>query len=134
MGNDYEFGNRVEYPAAINGVIAVGACNQVGNRADFSSTGPHIHLLAPGEDVCSTVPTYKSKIANHTNYDTLQGTSMAAPFVTGTVALMLSQDLNQSPKNIKVKLKTHFCVGQFGYTEANGHGILDVKQTLEQYI
>jgi serine protease len=46
---------KVEYPAAYPGVIAVGAIDSKSVRADFSSFGPEMALVAPGVSVLSTV-------------------------------------------------------------------------------
>ena len=52
MGNEYEEGNPVEYPAAyaaeIDGVMSVGALGPSLTRAFYSSTGPHLEISAPG--------------------------------------------------------------------------------------
>jgi Subtilase family len=48
MGNEYEEGNPTEYPAAYDGVMAVGAVDEVDRRESFSNTGAHIALAAPG--------------------------------------------------------------------------------------
>ena len=59
MGNEFEEGNPKEFPAAYEGVLAVGAVDEVGRRASFSCTGPHIGLVAPGVNILSTVPMQK---------------------------------------------------------------------------
>jgi subtilisin family serine protease len=52
MGNDYETGNGVDYPAAyapgIDGVMSVGAVGKSKARAYYSSTGAHLEVVAPG--------------------------------------------------------------------------------------
>jgi serine protease len=55
MGNAYEEGNPIEYPAAyapqVNGAMSVGAINRSRRRAYYSNTGSHIEVTAPGGDV-----------------------------------------------------------------------------------
>jgi subtilisin family serine protease len=59
MGNAREMGNPTIYPAALDGMIAVGAVDAKGDVADFSSYGDHILLAAPGIKIRSTVPIYR---------------------------------------------------------------------------
>ncbi|HWP83393.1 MAG TPA: S8 family serine peptidase [Bacteroidota bacterium] len=47
---------HVNYPAAYQGVVAVGAIGRNLQRAAFSDFGPNIEIVAPGVDVRSTVP------------------------------------------------------------------------------
>ena len=130
MGNEYEDGNEPSYPAAIKGVIAVGAVDEQLRRGQFSNTGPHIALCAPGVRVWSTVPSYKATLAAQVLYDTWDGTSMAAPFVTGVVALLLAKDPTLVPSQIRGRLKSRHCFGQTSFSEEFGEGIIDAEATL----
>ncbi|MFZ4404364.1 MAG: S8 family serine peptidase [Pseudobdellovibrionaceae bacterium] len=47
---------RVSYPAALPEVIAVGAIDQNQQRAAYSQYGPELSLVAPGEEIFSSVP------------------------------------------------------------------------------
>ena len=91
MGNEYLEGNPTSYPAAYPGVIAVGASDEMDRRASFSCTGPHITLVAPGERILSTTPTYPCELADYEDYDSWPGTSMATPHVAAAAALLLAR-------------------------------------------
>jgi len=63
-------------------VIAVGAIDMDGSRASFSNYGDWVDICAPGVSIKSTVP--------GSDYESMQGTSMACPHVSGVAALLVS--------------------------------------------
>lgn len=84
-GND---GGAVNFPAAFPETVGVGAVDKNGVACEFSSRGKEIVVAAPGQDITSTW------LAN--GYATISGTSMAAPFVVGVLALWLSKRKKES--------------------------------------
>ncbi|MCH6259210.1 S8 family serine peptidase [Puniceicoccaceae bacterium K14] len=84
-GNDgRNTNNRPNYPSSYNlpNVISVGSIDQTGEVSSFSNRGSKsVDLFAPGGEILSAYNRYPS------DYHTISGTSMAAPFVTGAAAL-----------------------------------------------
>ncbi len=76
-------------------VTSVNTSNQLPNLRNYGATS--VDLAAPGEEILSTVPT--SVVSS--GYDSWGGTSMAAPYVTGVAALMMSVNQNLTPAQIK---------------------------------
>jgi type VII secretion-associated serine protease mycosin len=68
------------YPAAFDGVLGVAASDRNNERAPFSQPGSFVDIAAPGVDMVSTVP--------GDGHCVDQGTSFAAPYVTGVAALL----------------------------------------------
>ena len=117
-------GNKADgvpnYPAAYPNVIAVSASTRDDKIADFSSYGSYVWIAAPGKDVFSTY--YK----DGDTYAQLSGTSASTPFVSGTIALMLSQRATLTPKAIREILKaTAVDIEESGFDEKAGYGRLD---------
>ncbi|MET8508209.1 S8 family serine peptidase [Streptomyces sp. NPDC004787] len=81
-GNDGD--GDPKYPAAIPGVIAVGAIDTTGKIAKFSNYGPHLALAAPGVEIPERCE------ADRTKYCAGKGTSQATAIASGTAALIWS--------------------------------------------
>lgn len=125
MGNEYEEGNPVEYPAAyaaeLDGVMSVGAVGPSLTRAFYSSTGPHLEISAPGgsdrEGGASGLIWQSTILRADSNpvsvvsprFDRYaesgyEGTSMATPHVSGIAALIISQGVT-NPAAVETLIK-----------------------------
>ncbi|GIG57055.1 type VII secretion-associated serine protease [Longispora fulva] len=75
--------NPTPYPAAYPGVLGVGAIDQAGNRWANSQHGTYVGLVAPGGAVPAT--------QRGSGLVTVDGTSIAAAFVSGAAALVIAR-------------------------------------------
>ncbi|MEA2711294.1 MAG: hypothetical protein QOF78_3895 [Phycisphaerales bacterium] len=132
MGNEFLMGNATSYPAAYKDVIAVGATDETDRRADFSCTGEHIALCAPGVRILSTVPMYPSAFAQQVEYDAWPGTSMAAPHVAAAAALLLANNGDLKPQEVRRKLlkSADKVPGQKKFDNEHGAGRLNIAKAL----
>lgn len=76
------------YPAKYTEVISVAAMDKNGKIANFSNVGANLDCFAPGVDV------YSTWVNGGYGYAKESGSSMAAPFISGLLALMLSYHRN----------------------------------------
>lgn len=123
-GNDGPTDNFLAYPAAYPGVIGVGNIG-VARTLQYSSTRGHwVDITAPGEVVLSTLP------GNHYGY--FSGTSMAAPHVAATAALMLQAQPGRSAAEVAATLiRTADDEGPAGRDDGFGYGVLNAVASLD---
>jgi cell wall-associated protease len=86
-------GSPTEYPAAMPGVVGVGAVDKSLKKASFSSCGSWVDVAAPGASIVST--TIRNSVglgcSASADYCTLNGTSFATPYVAAAAALAIEK-------------------------------------------
>ncbi|CAM3955825.1 S8 family serine peptidase [Mesobacillus thioparans] len=113
------------FPAAFQGVIGVSATNSNDEITRFSNYGDYIDLAAPGEGIYSTI--------NGSSYQYSDGTSMAAPIVSGVSALILSKNPFLSPDDVEMILtRSAIDLGLEGRDYYYGAGRIDAYRALQQ--
>ena len=144
-GNDSRA--RVAYPARASEVLSVGATTEHGCLADYSNKGPMLDLVAPGggddaelaDDVnCRPLEpsggdiyqmTFRPRTGRFGLPGGYTGTSMAAPHVSGTAALIIASGVvgpDPSPEAIEARLKlTARDLGAPGVDNRYGAGLID---------
>ena len=122
-------------PANCNGVISVGATDRQGNMAYYSNFGPKVDVSAPGGEgiglnaVLSTGNS-GSTIPSSPTYSYKAGTSMAAPHVSGVVALMLAANPALTASQVLTLLKQNARPLPGWCVVSCGAGIVDAAATL----
>jgi hypothetical protein len=111
------------YPASFNGVVSVGAVDVADELAEFSTTGTALDIVAPGVDVLSTLP--------DGDYETLSGTSMAAPHVAGVAALVWAARPTLGVAQLEAILRTSTVdLGEPGHDKLYGDGRVDAAAAM----
>jgi serine protease len=155
-GNEFLEGNPIPRPAdvapLIDGVVAVAAVGRDRVRARYSSTGSFVELAAPGGDTSrggteagilqqtfatEFVETFLQGPARYSAprfdvfaYQFFQGTSMAAPHVSGFAALLMQQGIT-NPAAIEAIMKRYATdLGPSGRDNEYGYGLINPRAAL----
>jgi subtilisin family serine protease len=118
----------IDTPGNCQGVITVGAINRNGKRASYSNFGPKLDVVAPGTDILST---YIGG-TGPSGYTYFSGTSMAAPFVSGVVALVIATNPNLSPAAVtNIIHQSATKLGDPGFNNYYGYGLVNADKAVD---
>lgn len=149
---------RVAYPARSKYALAVGATTANGCLAEYSDVGNGLDLVAPGGGADSTVIDARAGSSDRSNCrfnnaalpirqvtfgrsvkrfglpSSYQGTSMAAPHVSGTAALLIASGKlgpDPTPAAIAERMQaTARDLGFPGYDTRYGHGMVNAGNAI----
>ncbi len=112
------------YPANVPAAIAVSALSPSESLSAFSNRGSKVELAAPGEDILS--------LEKGTNgYFRLEGTSMAAPHVSGVAALVIAQYPAYTTEQVRQALRVSATdLGTTGRDASFGYGRVNAAQAV----
>jgi subtilisin family serine protease len=129
-GNAGPSTSTVSSPGSNPHVLTVGATDIYDKVTSFSGRGPSVYghpdpdIVAPGENIFSTIP--------NESYDIYSGTSMATPHVAGAAALLKQKFPHANPDMIKANLMKN--AKDIGHsTNEQGMGLVDLQSTVENW-
>lgn len=117
--------NRVSFPAAYEGVVAVASVDANGNHLYFSNRGKAVDVAAPGFAVVAAWPGGKNV--------EVTGTSASTALVSGAVAALLSREPGLTANQVGQLISRHAdATGLPGSEEEIGAGTINLQRVLER--
>lgn len=125
-------GDCVSSPACASGAIAVGVVDNSDVRPNWSNYGSALDLVAPGVDILSTYSCRAAGDCRSYWYAWMSGTSMSAPHIAGTAALILQKNPGYTVQDVKNALySTAVDLGDVGYDLLYGWGRVDAYAAVQ---
>ena len=121
-GNENE--NSDNFSPAADGGYTVAAMNYNYKKASFSNYGNSVKVAAPGVKILSTVPG---------GYEAWDGTSMAAPVVSGIAAMLKAENPDLTPAQMEDILdSTATDIMYEGKDQATGYGLVNAYEAVKK--
>ncbi|HEX9378912.1 MAG TPA: S8 family serine peptidase [Gaiellaceae bacterium] len=126
-GNDALSGNPPNFPAFYAHVLTVGATNEAGQVASFSTVSPSVDMAAPGVRIPVAEPTSQDV----SGYILASGTSFASPLVAGAAAWVwtVRPELDNT-QLFEVMRRATTDIAASGFDNASGYGLLNIPSAL----
>lgn len=122
--------NRALYPAAYDCVLGVGAVDHNAQRANFSTYGLGVDVVAPGVSIYGT-DVVGAKGYSQDDYGAASGTSFAAPHASGVAALLFSARPDLSAGDVReIIMRSARDLGAPGFDAEYGYGLIDAGAAL----
>ena len=117
--------DRLAYPAAYPGVVSVGAVDALGQHLYYSNASDTLSLAAPGAGVVADWPNAGQVL--------FSGTSASAPYVSGALAAVMSQNPGMTAADARDLLFAYANeAGRPGPDAEFGNGLLQIGRVMER--
>lgn len=124
-------------PADVPGALTVGAVTRHGHPAEYSLAGPWVDVAAPGDGIISLNPHPDregavDRLVTPDGVQPMQGTSYAAPYVSGVVALVRARFPRLTAQQVVTRIQRTAAhpAGEGERNNAVGYGVVDARQAL----
>lgn len=122
--------DTVNYPAKWVECLSIGSVDKNGKVSRFSSRGPRVDVVAPGENILAAIPD---------GYARMSGTSMATPIAAGVGCLCLAKHKSvggQSKLQTYLQMREHLIKtsidkGNIGQDTSYGWGLINPSDLIE---
>jgi hypothetical protein len=131
-GNEFNEGNPLSRPATDPHIVTVAALKSDFSSADFSNENGAIDVAAPGADVLLPVPPqFDSSDGSRDGYESIDGTSFAAPMVAGAATWLRAVRPGLSAGQVtQVLQESADDLGARGWDQRFGYGKVNLRDAL----